>query len=279
MQPFVTKNCQCHRNQIFQNNLFTKKNSTMIKKMILGAFALGLLFAACQKEISPLVGSASAEQIMNDGNKRVVSNNNLPQTAQAILKADYPSAAIEVVYEAANGFEVELDNDFTVVFDRSGKHLDAAKGGNKGCLGGKKIKKDSLPASISAYVTANFDSASIVRAVKKADGTFAIKIKNPSKVLLFDAAGVYTGECPPPPPHTADSTHVGHDTIPHGHDSLGHHHGHNDTTHVGHDSIPHGHGGTDNDSIPHGGGGHGGGGHGGGDHGGGHGGGHGNGHH
>ncbi len=214
-----------------------------MKKLILGVFALGLLFfVACQKESSPFVSTVAADQIQNDVSQRVIKSTELPASAIAVLKADYPGVGIEAAYRSTNGYSVELKNDFVVVFDSKGKHLNAGCKKNP-CLKGDTVAVSSLPAAVAAYVTANYAGANIVRATKKADGSYAVKIDSPKKVLIFNADGTFANDCTPPPP-----THHNHDSIPGG----GHGHGGDN------DSLPHG-GGHDNDSIPHGGGGHGGG--------------------
>ena len=231
-----------------------------MKKLILGVFALGLLFfVACQKESSPFVSTAAADQIQNDVSQRVIKSTELPASAIAVLKADYPGVGIEAAYKSTNGYSVELKNDFVVIFDLKGEHLNAGRKKNP-CLQGDTVAVSSLPAAIAAYVTANYAGANIVRATKKADGSYAVKIDSPKKVLIFNADGTFANECTPPPP-----MHHHHDTLEMGgHDSLDHH-GNDTLDHHGNDSIPHGGGGHghggDNDSIPHGGGGHGGGGH------------------
>ena len=95
-----------------------------------------------------------------------------------------------------------------------------------------ELSLDSIPADITAYITANYPDYVVDRAGYNSEGNYFVKIENADdtdhKLLVFDEAYAFVKEC----------IHAGHDGNGHG--------GHDGNGHGGHDGN--GHGGHDGDN-------------------------------
>jgi Putative beta-lactamase-inhibitor-like, PepSY-like len=128
----------------------------------------------------------------------------LPATVTAYINANYANSAIKfagkddkgqivvglTVGTVETGLLFDANGAFVKILDNYGKRAKL-----------NEIDIATLPASVSAYVTANYAGYTIKKAGKDADGNILVGIKNDAghKVLKFDAAGKFVEELQVPP--------------------------------------------------------------------------------
>jgi hypothetical protein len=128
----------------------------------------------------------------------------LPATITSYINTNYAGSAIKFAGKDDKGQIVVGLTVGTVetglLFDANGvfvKKLDNY--GKKAKL--TEVDITTLPATVSAYVTANYAGYTIKKAGKDVDGNLLVGIKNDTghKVLKFDAAGKFVEELQVPP--------------------------------------------------------------------------------
>ncbi len=128
----------------------------------------------------------------------------LPAAITTYINANYAGATVKfagkddkgqtVVGLTLNNVETgllfDVNNAFVKALDNYGKKAKLAE-----------VDIATLPASVSAYVTANYAGYTIKKAGKDADGNILVGIKNDAghKVLKFDSAGKFIEELQVPP--------------------------------------------------------------------------------
>ncbi len=172
-----------------------------MKNIIFGVLALGIMggFFACQKDTSTLAESDLISQIATSSSKEAVSTNELPSAVTAYVDMSFTPVQIESAWKVRGmGYEVELEDGQDLYFRENGNCIgrgdeDRGRPGFR-CMHGDSIDIASLPQSISDYITANYPNESIVRAVTKPNGGYAVKLSDDT-VLLFNADGEFFDEC------------------------------------------------------------------------------------
>jgi hypothetical protein len=123
----------------------------------------------------------------------------LPTAIKTYVSTNYAGATIDRAATNTNGeyavHVVKADGTHVgLLFDKSGVFLAVKTGkGHKGV----KIEVSSLPASVTAYITANYLGSSISSAYKHTNGTYGVLVTkaDATKVMVgFDAAGVFVAE-------------------------------------------------------------------------------------
>ena len=128
----------------------------------------------------------------------------LPATITSYINTNYAGATVKFAGNDDKGQTVVGLTVGTVesglLFDANGVFVKALDHyGKKAKL--EKVDITTLPASVSAYVTANYTGYAIKKAGKDADGNLIVGIKNDAghKVLKFDSAGKFVAELQIPP--------------------------------------------------------------------------------
>ncbi|MBK6611183.1 MAG: PepSY-like domain-containing protein [Sphingobacteriales bacterium] len=202
-----------------------------MKKLLIALFVAATfsLLWACQKDsFLPNNNDAADTELMteiaNTSQKTEIDVTTMPNELKQFVAIYYnPIQAANAYIAPQLGYELILEDATTVYFDLNSNFLgndtnykggkpDLLKNG-KGChcLKGDSVALETLPATITDYITANYPSQTIVAAVVKPSGKYGIKLSG-GDVLLFDAEGGFVKVCGPPPGdhphHPKDSTVV-----------------------------------------------------------------------
>ncbi|HMQ48961.1 MAG TPA: PepSY-like domain-containing protein [Saprospiraceae bacterium] len=127
----------------------------------------------------------------------------LPQAVYDYVAENYAEESIVMVVLKEDGkYAVELSDGTALIFDAEGVFVVvcgewAGPGGpqhGRDCMRGDTIDLSELPQAVYDYVAANYPEASIVTAVLKPDGQYAVKLSD-NKALIFDAEGVFVSVC------------------------------------------------------------------------------------
>ena len=195
----------------------------MKKVLFLLTAVSGLFLASCKtQEVTPdtsldevfssMASSAARTAAVNDtvtkgkckGNLTSIDAATLPSSVTTYINTNYAGAAIKFAGKDDKGqFVVGLSLngvDTGLLFDANGAFVQKLERyGAKAKL--TEVAITSLPASISAYVTANYAGYTIKRAGSDADGNLIVGLDNGTghKVLKFTSAGVFKEELQIPP--------------------------------------------------------------------------------
>jgi Putative beta-lactamase-inhibitor-like, PepSY-like len=192
----------------------------MKKVLFLLTAVSGLFLASCKtQEVDPSTdilasmqassarSAADADPVTKEkckGKLTAIDPSALPATVTAYINANYANSAIKFAGKDDKGQIVVGLTVGTVetglLFDANGTFVKALDHyGKKAKL--TEVDIATLPASISAYVTANYAGYTVKKAGKDADGNILVGIKNDAghKVLKFDAAGKFVEELQVPP--------------------------------------------------------------------------------
>lgn len=175
-----------------------------MKRILIGLLLASVgMFYACQKE--DLNGNNLIGQITASAAKVSVEVSELPAAVPTYV---YQSALgdIEAAFHAPGlGYEVDCENGDQVYFDEGGNVLEGGpRHGRGGCLFGRPVSVDSLPAAITDYIAANYAGATVDKAVRKRGGFYVVKLTD-GPALIFSADGEFVNVCEPRIPR--DSTH------------------------------------------------------------------------
>ncbi len=128
----------------------------------------------------------------------------LPATITTYINANYAGSTIKFAGKDEKGqyvVGVSLNSVETgLLFDANGAFVQTlAHYGKKAKL--TEVAVADLPASVGAYVTANYAGYTIKKAGKDADGNIIVGLSDGTnhKALKFDAAGVFKEELQIPP--------------------------------------------------------------------------------
>lgn len=195
----------------------------MKKSLILLTALCGLFLASCKQqdaspsddeilnsmEASSARSAASSDTITKQKCKGKLTSVEITSLAASItnyINTNYAGATIKFAgtdEKAQTVVGLELNSVRTgLLFDANGAFIQKLeKFGEKSKL--TKVEITALPASITAYVTANYAGFTIKRAGTNTDGNYIVGIKNDTdhKVLKFDATGKFVEEMAIPP-HT-----------------------------------------------------------------------------
>jgi hypothetical protein len=193
----------------------------MKKVLFLLTIASGFLLTSCKTQdvvdpseeillsmqASSARTAADADPVTKEkckGKLTAVDPATLPAAITTYINANYAGATVKfagkddkgqtVVGLTLNSVETGLLFDANNVFVKALDHY-----GKKAKL--TEVDITTLPASVSAYVTANYAGYTIKKAGKDADGNILVGIKNDAghKVLKFDSTGKFVEELQVPP--------------------------------------------------------------------------------
>ncbi|MCB0517736.1 MAG: PepSY-like domain-containing protein [Lewinellaceae bacterium] len=173
-----------------------------MKNFIFGVLALGIMagFFACQKDNS-LSTNATDEisQIASSTSKQSVTVAELPSAIPQYVDMAFTPVQIEAAWRVQGaGYEVELEDGQALYFRNNGDCLgrgDEDRGGpGFRCMHGDSVDVATLPQGITDYVAANYSGETIVKAVAKPNGGFAVELSG-GAILLFKADGTFFREC------------------------------------------------------------------------------------
>lgn len=192
----------------------------MKKLLFLMTAFVGILLTSCGKQddltasddaLATLEVSAARTAAVTDtvtkqkcrGNITSVDPAALPAAIVTYISTNYVDATIKFAGKDTQGqyvVGISLNNVETgLLFDANGVFVKALQHyGRKARL--TEVDITTLPASVSAYVTATYSGYSIKRAGKDSDGNILVAINNGTarKILLFDANGAFKQELEAP---------------------------------------------------------------------------------
>ncbi|MBK7407315.1 MAG: PepSY-like domain-containing protein [Saprospirales bacterium] len=189
-----------------------------MKKILFGLLlaSTGILFFACQQDGLLLQDDALIQQIATSAAKTTINPDALPAEIANYVSTNYAPLSVESASLVQKlGYEVMLENNFFLYFNRNQECLGAGDGPggfggphpphHGGCMKGDTIDLATLPTAITDHVVAFYPDATITVAVVKPSGKYGVELSD-GATLIFDADGVFLtlcGECPsgPPPPH------------------------------------------------------------------------------
>ena len=105
-----------------------------------------------------------------DDDDRVITFDQLPQTAQAFHKAHFATKAPLLVTADWDDYTIRYESGEKVEFDRSGNWKDIE------CYNGK-VPAAAVPAQISTYVTNTFPGKSIIK-IERHRSVYEVKLNN-----------------------------------------------------------------------------------------------------
>lgn len=117
----------------------------------------------------------------------------LPENLLSFIAANYPNESIDEAELENNGnFEIELENEVTLIFDLDGNFLGIGEDENDDEDDGDEtnVEAASLPQIILDYLSTNYPDKSIIEAEVEDDGTFEITLNNGMEVT-FDSNGAF----------------------------------------------------------------------------------------
>jgi hypothetical protein len=194
----------------------------MKKILFLFAVVSGFFLTSCNnQEIAPdsiddvlasVEASAARTAAVNDtvtkgkckGKLTSIEIASLPATITTYINTNYAGSTIKFAGKDEKGqivVGVSLNSVETgLLFDANGVFVQALTHyGKKAKL--TEVDITTLPASVGAYVTANYAGYTVKKAGKDADGNLLVGIKNDTthKVLKFDSTGKFVEELAIPP--------------------------------------------------------------------------------
>ena len=105
-----------------------------------------------------------------DDDDRVITFDQLPQTAQAFHKAHFATKALLLVTADWDDYTIRYESGEKVEFDRSGNWKDIE------CYNGK-VPAAAVPTQISTYVTNTFPGKSIIK-IERHRSVYEVKLNN-----------------------------------------------------------------------------------------------------
>ena len=144
---------------------------------VLSVFTLSTAFISCNDGGDIAIGTTE------------VKTTDLPVKSQAFLTAGYGDVQVKEVRKADIGdgksfYAVELADGTRIDFDNNGDWvtIDSKV---------KPVPTAAVPASISAYIKANYEPSDVITYINKNQKGYFVKITNNIK-LTFDANGNFT---------------------------------------------------------------------------------------
>jgi hypothetical protein len=192
----------------------------MKKVLFLLTAVSGLFLASCNNqevdpaddvqlamEASSARSAADADPVTKEkckGKLTSIDPATLPATITSYINTNYAGATVKFAGKDDKGQTVVGLTVGTVesglLFDANGAFVKALDNYRKKAKL-EKLDIATLPASVSAYVTANYAGYTLKKAGKDTDGNIIVGLKNDTgkKVLKFDATGKFLEELQVPP--------------------------------------------------------------------------------
>ena len=105
-----------------------------------------------------------------DDDDRVIAYDQLPQAAQAFLKANFATKVPLLLTADWDDFTIRYESGEKVEFDRSGNWKDIE------CYN-SKVPTEAVPAQISGYISKNFPGKSIIK-LERHRSVYEVKLNN-----------------------------------------------------------------------------------------------------
>ncbi len=109
-----------------------------------------------------------------DDDDRVITYDQLPQAAQAFLKANFATKVPLLVTADWDDFTIRYESGEKIEFDRSGDWKDIE------CYN-SKVPTEAVPAQISSYISQNYPGKSIIK-LERHRSVYEVKLNNGMEV-------------------------------------------------------------------------------------------------
>lgn len=113
----------------------------------------------------------------------------LPQAAQTYISANYSSRKVESVKNKISTYEVELNGDIDLVFDKDG-NLWSSSGTTSNNNNGQRLQFSALPQAIQAYLTGHFLSTTTFFYAEQDDEEYEVKLANGTDIDFYISGGL-----------------------------------------------------------------------------------------
>ena len=121
-----------------------------------------------------MVMTMSLNVMADDDDDRVITYDQLPQTAQAFLKANFATKVPLLVTADWDDFTIRYESGEKIEFDRSGNWKDIE------CYN-SKVPTTAVPEQISSYISQNYPGKSIIK-LERHRSVFEVKLNNGMEV-------------------------------------------------------------------------------------------------
>lgn len=113
----------------------------------------------------------------------------LPQAAQTYISANYSSRKVESVKNKISTYEVELNGDIDLVFDKDG-NLWSSSGTTSNNNNGQHLLFSALPQAIQACLTGHFLSTTTFLYAEQDDEEYEVKLANGTDIDFYISGGL-----------------------------------------------------------------------------------------
>ena len=121
-----------------------------------------------------MVMTMSLNVMADDDDDRVITYDQLPQTAQAFLKANFATKVPLLVTADWDDFTIRYESGEKIEFDRSGNWKDIE------CYN-SKVPTAAVPEQISSYISQNYPGKSIIQ-LERHRSVYEVKLNNGMEV-------------------------------------------------------------------------------------------------
>jgi len=121
----------------------------------------------------------------------------LPQAVQTYITANYSSKKVESVKNKVSTYEVELNGDIDLVFDKDGNLWGTSGGTNNNNNSGKRLELSALPQAIQSYITEHFLSGTTFLYAEQDDDEYEVKLANGTQIDFYISGGLKSVEVLP----------------------------------------------------------------------------------
>lgn len=117
----------------------------------------------------------------------------LPQAVQTYISANYSSRKVESVKNKISTYEVELNGDIDLVFDKDG-NLWSSSGITSNNNNGQHLLFSALPQAIQTYLTEHFLSTTTFLYAEQDDEEYEVKLANGTDIDFYISGGLKSVE-------------------------------------------------------------------------------------
>lgn len=165
--------------QTFLNTHFVGLTPTKIKKDNDG---YGVEYADKTEVEFDLLGSWYKVEVEKGGVSQSVLAL-LPQKLLIYISSNYPSSLVESVKNKVSIYEIELNNDTDLVFDKEGNLWNSNNNNDKDQ--GKRLEFSLLPQAVQSFLTEHFLSTTTFLYAEQGDDEYEVKLVNGTQVEFY----------------------------------------------------------------------------------------------
>ncbi|MDR3056988.1 MAG: PepSY-like domain-containing protein [Prevotella sp.] len=107
-----------------------------------------------------------------------------PQKIQDYISSNFSSKKVESIKNKISTYEVELNGDIDLVFDKEG-NLWNSNGNNNNNNNGQRLQFSALPQAVQSYLTEHFLTATTFLYAEQDDDEYEVKLANGTKVDFY----------------------------------------------------------------------------------------------